>query len=88
MEELFKWFAASTALGIEVSAVLVVTFGAAEALYKVVGTFFVAEPRTGKRRGIWLRFALWLLLGLEFELAADVVRTAISPTWTAIGPRR
>lgn len=26
-----------------------------------------------------------MLLGLEFELAADVVRSAISPSWTAIG---
>ena len=37
------------------------------------------------RKEIWVRFAIWLLLGLEFELAADVVRSAISPTWTAIG---
>jgi uncharacterized membrane protein len=25
------------------------------------------------------------LLGLEFELAADIVRTAIAPSWTEIG---
>jgi uncharacterized membrane protein len=24
---------------------------------------------------------MWLILGLEFMLAADIVRTAISPTW-------
>jgi uncharacterized membrane protein len=24
-------------------------------------------------------------LGLEFELAADIIRTAIAPTWTDIG---
>jgi uncharacterized membrane protein len=35
-----------------------------------------------------LRFVLWLLLGLEFELAADVVGTAISPTWQSIGAIR
>ena len=33
---------------------------------------------------IWLRFGVWLLLGLEFELAADIVRTAISPSWNEI----
>jgi uncharacterized membrane protein len=32
-----------------------------------------------------LRFGVWLLLGLEFELGAGIVRTAISPTWTDIG---
>lgn len=31
----------------------------------------------------WVR--VWLLLGLEFELAADIVRSAISPSWTQIG---
>jgi uncharacterized membrane protein len=28
---------------------------------------------------------VWLLLGLEFELAADIVRSVITPTWTDIG---
>jgi uncharacterized membrane protein len=32
-----------------------------------------------------VRFAVWLLLALEFELAADVLRTAISPTWDDVG---
>jgi uncharacterized membrane protein len=32
---------------------------------------------------VW--FATWLLLALEFELAADVLRTAISPTWDDVG---
>jgi uncharacterized membrane protein len=32
-----------------------------------------------------MRFGVWLLLGLEFELAADIIRSAISPTWRDIG---
>ena len=28
---------------------------------------------------------MWLLLGLEFLLASDIIRTAIAPTWTDIG---
>ena len=31
------------------------------------------------------RFGRWLSLALEFELAADVLRTAIAPGWTEIG---
>lgn len=31
------------------------------------------------------RFAGWLVLALEFLLAADILRTAISPTWNDIG---
>jgi uncharacterized membrane protein len=35
-------------------------------------------------RGIWLKFATWILLALEFALAADLVRTAVAPTWDDI----
>ena len=39
----------------------------------------------GRKRLAWLTFARWLVLALEFELAADIIRTAISPTWDDIG---
>ncbi|WKL57638.1 DUF1622 domain-containing protein [Asticcacaulis sp. ZE23SCel15] len=38
----------------------------------------------GVRREMWTRFASWILLSLEFALAADIVRTAIAPTWEDI----
>jgi uncharacterized membrane protein len=28
---------------------------------------------------------MWLLLGLEFELAADIIGSVVSPTWYDIG---
>jgi len=28
---------------------------------------------------------VWLLIGLEFELAADIIRSVVSPTWQDIG---
>jgi uncharacterized membrane protein len=28
---------------------------------------------------------MWLLLGLEFELAADIIASVISPSWQDIG---
>lgn len=85
MEELFKRFAEHVALAVELTAGLMIAFGTVEALYDLFKSFFLGEPKTGKRKGVWLRFAVWLLLGLEFELAADIVRTAISPTWSDIG---
>ena len=36
-------------------------------------------------KAVWMRFGVWLLLSLEFQLGADIIRTAISPTWTQIG---
>jgi uncharacterized membrane protein len=85
MEALFKSFARYVALGIEASAALLILAGAVEALIHVLSPAFAKESSPGIRRGAWVRFAVWLLLGLEFELAADIIRTAISPTWTDIG---
>jgi uncharacterized membrane protein len=46
----------------------------------------IANGQTGEIEGrqIWLRFATWILLALEFALAADILRTAVAPTWDNI----
>jgi uncharacterized membrane protein len=85
MEQLFKTLAGYAALGIEGAAALLITIGAVEALLHVLTPEFRRQGSPGVRRKAWTRFAVWLLLGLEFELGADVIRTAISPTWTDIG---
>ena len=83
MEELFKRLAGQIAFGVEVVAALMIAYGAAEAL---IGLLRSARLWThGGRKRVWHRFGMWLILGLEFMLAADIVRTAISPTWEQIG---
>ncbi len=84
MEELFKNYASLIALVVEAAAVLIIAMGAVEAFISIVRSLFRGAETKGNRKSTWLRFGVWLLLGLEFELAADVVRTAISPTWNAI----
>jgi uncharacterized membrane protein len=39
----------------------------------------IANGQAGEIEGrqIWLRFATWILLALEFALAADILRTAV-----------
>ena len=85
MEEAFKSLAGYVALGVETFAVLIIGYGAAEALIGSIHAVVHRRSKSGQRKDIWLRFAVWLLLGLEFALAADIVRTAISPTWADIG---
>jgi len=85
VEEIFAEFARDVALAIEAVAVLVIAFGAAEATVRLTGRLFGRAPVLGHRKDVWLRFAGWLVLGLEFELAADVVRTVIAPTWEELG---
>ena len=87
MEEYFKEIAAQIALGVELIAALVIAYGAIEALVGLLIPRKQYERASlfHKRRQVFLRFGVWLLLGLEFELAADIVRSAISPSWTEIG---
>jgi len=85
MEELLKSVAGAVALAVEAIAVVVIAFGAAEAVARLVLRPFRGPETRAQRKDIWLRFAMWLLLGLEFELAADIVRSVISPSWEQIG---
>ena len=85
MEELFIQAARAAVLLIEAAAVLVVTFGSLEALFKLLLVMARPSVSHGMRKAIWRRFGVWLLLGLEFALAADIISSVISPTWQDIG---
>jgi uncharacterized membrane protein len=77
--------AQAVSLVIEAAAVIIVAFGAIDAFLRLLG--LAAKPSIvhGVRKQIWRRFGMWLLLGLEFELAADIIRSVVSPTWKDIG---
>jgi uncharacterized membrane protein len=64
-----------------------IVIGAVEALWRVLPALARLHATTsqGLRRQAWLSLARWLLLGLEFMLAADIVRSAIAPDWDDIG---
>lgn len=38
-----------------------------------------------ERRALWLNYARWLVAGLTFQLAADIIESSIAPSWEAIG---
>jgi uncharacterized membrane protein len=79
LERLATWIA----LGVETAAALLIAVGAVQTLSLL---FDPRKPMTiGRKRLAWINFARWLVLALEFELAADVIRTAVSPTWDDIG---
>ena len=60
----------------------VVAFGAA--LAGVLTLIFKRSADEMQGWEIWLKFATWILLALEFALAADILRTAVAPTWDDI----
>jgi uncharacterized membrane protein len=85
MEELLKVTADHVALAVETVAVLIVALGAARALLAVLLALVRGPRELHWGRHIWATFGAWLLGALQFALAADIVRSAISPTWEQIG---
>ncbi len=76
--------AEAAALVIKGVAVLLVAWGSIEAAVGCIGLVFRSQAGHGARKAVWRRYGVWLVLGLEFELAADIVETVISPEWIDI----
>ena len=90
MEGFFKLWTGYLATGVEAAAGLIIAFAPIQAAIRAFPLFFrrgdngqaLQEPKTETIR---LRLGRWLALALEFELGADILRTAIAPTWAQIG---
>jgi uncharacterized membrane protein len=85
MEETFAEIARGASLIVEAAAVLVVFYGALEALTRLLWIVVTPSTTHGERKALWRRFGVWLLIGLEFELAADIIDSVVSPSWMDIG---
>lgn len=85
MEEILQSAAGGVSLICEGMAVLIIAFGALEAFAKILRLVLRRGTTHGERKAVWRRFGVWLLLGLEFELAADIVGTIIAPSWMDLG---
>ena len=86
MEMLLRECASYVALAAELSSVVCIAIGMVETLVQAATVIGArrADSRQA-RREVWTKFAMWIVLALEFALAADIVRTAIAPTWDDIG---
>jgi uncharacterized membrane protein len=70
-------------LVIDAIALATIFYGTVEAF--VSGVVMLATSRNGhERRDVWLRYARWLVAGLTFQLAADIVETSITTSWDAV----
>lgn len=83
MQAALEQLAAAASFALEAVAILVILYGAGEAVLDIVTA--TRGRTTITRRAIWLHFARWLLIGLEFALAADIVATVVAPTWDDLG---
>jgi len=82
-----EWLASATeyaTLLIDSLALLVIFVGTVEAVFNGLRAMLSAASGH-QQRDVWLRYARWLVVGLTFQLAADIIETSISTNWEAIG---
>ncbi len=70
-------------LWIEVLSVLIILIGIAVTAYKV--SRLILKPGSEIYNQVQFIFSRYLIMGLEFQLAADIIGTAVSPSWDQLG---
>jgi uncharacterized membrane protein len=72
------------ARAVEFAAALVIAMAALQATLKAALLFIRRDATPQQKNEVRLTMARWLALALEFELAADILNTAVTPTWSDI----
>ena len=70
-------------LAIEATGAIVIAVGVAIAIFTLVRTLVARRP--ADFNAIRLVLARYLAMALEFQLGADILSTAVAPSWTEIG---
>lgn len=86
VKQITEWLATAT----EGIAGLVIAIAVVEATVRTAVVLFRYSDKPPDqshvaKEQVRLRLGRWLALALEFELGADILRTAVAPTWSEIG---
>jgi uncharacterized membrane protein len=84
LKELLRTSTEYAVVIIDVMALVIILVGTVEAFINGL-RLMLSSPSGHERRDVWLRYARWLVAGLTFQLAGDIIETAIAPTWQDIG---
>jgi len=84
MEDALHAFAEYIALGVNLLGMLAIAIGSIQGAIGLTRLllFNGNEEELGP---VWLSLGRWLVAGLSFQLAADIVETTIAPSWDDIG---
>lgn len=85
MLETSKLWVEYLAGAVEIAAAAVIGLAVFEAIIRSTSLFVRRSGSQQAKVDVRLSLGRWLALGLEFALAADILRTAVAPTWQDIG---
>jgi uncharacterized membrane protein len=81
-----EWLVLATNVAVDAIdwlALVLIVVGAVEAFFRGLWTM-LSSPHGHHERDAWLRLGRWLVAGLTFQLAADVLETAITTSWDEV----
>lgn len=70
--------------GVEFAAAVVIGLAAIEATIKALILFVKRDAPPEQKNEVRMTLGRWLAVALEFELAADILNTAVTPSWSDI----
>jgi uncharacterized membrane protein len=85
MEEWLRLVTRDTVVIVDAMALIVVAIGTAEAFFTGLWVAFPTPAAHSRFREILVRYGRWLVTGLTFQLAADIIGTSIAPSWQEVG---
>jgi uncharacterized membrane protein len=85
MEEWLHLVTKDAVVVIDAMASVVVITGTLEAFVTGLWASFPAPASHRPFRTILVRYGRWLVAGLTFQLAADIIGTSIAPGWEELG---
>ncbi len=85
MEEWLHLVTQDAVVVIDAMALIVIVIGTIEAFFAGLWVAFPAPMARRRFREVLVRYGRWLVAGLTFQLAADIIETSIAPTWQEVG---
>ncbi|WP_372014903.1 DUF1622 domain-containing protein [Pseudoxanthomonas sp. 10H] len=71
---------------IDLMALVIITVATVAAFLRALRLMLRRDSIDGhERRAVWLTYSRWLVAGLTFQLASDIIESAVAPSWEAIG---
>jgi uncharacterized membrane protein len=85
MKEWIAFLTDNAVVAIDAMAVLLIVAGTIEMFIACVRSIFAPSPTGRDIRDGYIRYARWLMAGLTFQLANDIIISARAPSWDDIG---
>ena len=81
MKEWLTVIATSAVTIIHAMALVIIVIGTIQAFVRCVHALFNPSMTGRNFRNAYLQYARWLIGGLTFQLAADIIESSIAPSW-------